>query len=412
MSRASPTRSIDCRTCKLRFRADRLEDAHCGKRPSKRPGEDAQCDLTEARQFNLMFETQVGAMEDGSSSRRTSVPRRRRASSSTSRTSCSSRGASRRSASRRPASRSATRSRRATSSSACASSSRWRWSTSCRPTRRSVVRVLARAALPVVPRPRAAARAAAHPRARSGGALALLERHERHRVPLPHRLAGARRRREPRRLRPDAAHGAFGHEARVGRAGRRALHAVRHRAGREHRADLRRDARRRLRRGGRRRPRPHRAAAASADRADQGGDPAADREERRDGLEGARAPERAAAPPHGRVRRRRPDRAPLPPPGRDRHAVGVHDRRPDARGRHRHRARARLARAGAAAVVRRPRAGSRTRSSGRGARRSNEARARDRRRARGARGRLRLDEDGHRDADGHDREDGHDARRP
>jgi glycyl-tRNA synthetase len=58
---------IDCRTCKLRFRADKLEDAQCGRRPSKRPGEDAQCDLTEARQFNLMFQTQVGAMEDGSS---------------------------------------------------------------------------------------------------------------------------------------------------------------------------------------------------------------------------------------------------------------------------------------------------------------------------------------------------------
>src|SRR5260221_5675672 len=58
---------VDCRTCKLRFRADRLEDSQCGKRPSKRPGEDAQCDLTEARQFNLMFQTQVGAMEDASS---------------------------------------------------------------------------------------------------------------------------------------------------------------------------------------------------------------------------------------------------------------------------------------------------------------------------------------------------------
>jgi glycyl-tRNA synthetase len=59
---------VDCRTCKLRFRADRLEDAQCGKRPSKRPGEHSECDLTEARQFNLMFQTQVGAMEDGSSS--------------------------------------------------------------------------------------------------------------------------------------------------------------------------------------------------------------------------------------------------------------------------------------------------------------------------------------------------------
>jgi len=58
---------VDCRTCKLRFRADKLEDSHCGRRPSKRPGEDAQCDLTEARQFNLMFETRVGAMEDAAS---------------------------------------------------------------------------------------------------------------------------------------------------------------------------------------------------------------------------------------------------------------------------------------------------------------------------------------------------------
>src|SRR5881275_3580579 len=58
---------VDCRTCKLRFRADKLEDAQCGKRPSKRPGEDAQCDLTEPRQFNLMFETRVGAMQDDAS---------------------------------------------------------------------------------------------------------------------------------------------------------------------------------------------------------------------------------------------------------------------------------------------------------------------------------------------------------
>src|SRR3954468_21693417 len=58
---------IDCRTCKLRFRADRLEDAHCGRKPSKRPGETPDCDLPEARLFNLMFQTQVGAMEDASS---------------------------------------------------------------------------------------------------------------------------------------------------------------------------------------------------------------------------------------------------------------------------------------------------------------------------------------------------------
>jgi glycyl-tRNA synthetase len=55
---------VDCRTCKLRFRADKLEDASCGRKPSKRPGETPDCDLTEPRQFNLMFETHVGALQD------------------------------------------------------------------------------------------------------------------------------------------------------------------------------------------------------------------------------------------------------------------------------------------------------------------------------------------------------------
>jgi glycyl-tRNA synthetase len=58
---------VDCRTCKLRFRADHLEQSSCGRRPSKRPGEDAQCDLTEPRHFNLMFETHVGALRDDAS---------------------------------------------------------------------------------------------------------------------------------------------------------------------------------------------------------------------------------------------------------------------------------------------------------------------------------------------------------
>ena len=55
---------VDCRTCKLRFRADQLEQSQCGKRPSKRPGEYSECDLTEARQFNLMFETTIGPVEE------------------------------------------------------------------------------------------------------------------------------------------------------------------------------------------------------------------------------------------------------------------------------------------------------------------------------------------------------------
>jgi glycyl-tRNA synthetase len=58
---------VDCRTCKLRFRADKLDDAQCGRKPSKRPGEAEECDLTEARQFNLMFETNVGAVRDDAS---------------------------------------------------------------------------------------------------------------------------------------------------------------------------------------------------------------------------------------------------------------------------------------------------------------------------------------------------------
>jgi glycyl-tRNA synthetase len=58
---------VDCRTCKLRFRADKLEDAQCGRKPSKRPGEAEECDLTDARQFNLMFETNVGAVRDDAS---------------------------------------------------------------------------------------------------------------------------------------------------------------------------------------------------------------------------------------------------------------------------------------------------------------------------------------------------------
>ncbi len=55
---------VDCRTCKLRFRADRLQDAPCGRKPSKHPGETPDCDLTEAREFNLMFETTVGPVKD------------------------------------------------------------------------------------------------------------------------------------------------------------------------------------------------------------------------------------------------------------------------------------------------------------------------------------------------------------
>src|SRR5207302_884260 len=58
---------VDCRTCKLRFRADKLEDSHCGRKPSKHPGGTPECDLTEPRQFNLMFETTVGPVQEAGS---------------------------------------------------------------------------------------------------------------------------------------------------------------------------------------------------------------------------------------------------------------------------------------------------------------------------------------------------------
>jgi glycyl-tRNA synthetase len=67
---------VDCRTCKRRFRADHLQEAragsqahdvHCGRAPSRLPGEHPDCDLTEAREFNLMFETSIGPVKDAGS---------------------------------------------------------------------------------------------------------------------------------------------------------------------------------------------------------------------------------------------------------------------------------------------------------------------------------------------------------
>src|SRR6201985_3547476 len=58
---------VDCRTCKLRFRADQLEFAACGRKPSKHPGETPDFDLTEARAFHLMCERTIGPVkEEGS----------------------------------------------------------------------------------------------------------------------------------------------------------------------------------------------------------------------------------------------------------------------------------------------------------------------------------------------------------
>ncbi|MHC4550086.1 MAG: glycine--tRNA ligase [Planctomycetota bacterium] len=50
---------VDCRKCQQRFRADRLPEEKCP--------EGGAHDYTEARQFNMMFKTQVGPVEDSSS---------------------------------------------------------------------------------------------------------------------------------------------------------------------------------------------------------------------------------------------------------------------------------------------------------------------------------------------------------
>ena len=61
---------VDCKECKARFRADQIEDSECGNKAYK--GRKAtKCfeegKFTEARNFNLMFKTNIGAIEDETS---------------------------------------------------------------------------------------------------------------------------------------------------------------------------------------------------------------------------------------------------------------------------------------------------------------------------------------------------------
>ena len=53
---------VDCKTCKSRFRADHIPTSQCPRKPSKCPGDHDECQLTEPREFNLMFKTTVGAL--------------------------------------------------------------------------------------------------------------------------------------------------------------------------------------------------------------------------------------------------------------------------------------------------------------------------------------------------------------
>ncbi len=53
---------VDCRACKGRFRQDKLQDVKCPNEPNVCAGSGKECDLTEAREFNLMFRTTIGAV--------------------------------------------------------------------------------------------------------------------------------------------------------------------------------------------------------------------------------------------------------------------------------------------------------------------------------------------------------------
>jgi glycyl-tRNA synthetase len=56
---------IDCKTCKGRFRADQTNEIPCPQKPSKCVNE-CHGEKTEARAFNLMFQTYVGPVQDDS----------------------------------------------------------------------------------------------------------------------------------------------------------------------------------------------------------------------------------------------------------------------------------------------------------------------------------------------------------
>ena len=254
-------------------------------------------------------------------------PRPRRGSSSTSRTSRSSRAASRRSGSRRSASRSATRSRPGTSSSARSSSSRWRWSSSCRPAEAEEwYRYWIDERLDWYTRYGIRPESLRVRAARGRRALALLERHERHRVPLSDRLVGARGDREPRRRstspRTRRRPGRRSSGSTAGAASGTSPRVIEPAAGvnRSMLAFLC-DAYDEEVVGERERTvlRLH-----PADRAGEGRGAAARSPATRGMAEKARALYEELRRVDGRrARRQRPDRPPLPPPGRDRHAVGL-----------------------------------------------------------------------------------------
>ena len=310
---------VDCTNCKNRFRLDKLDDPDtcpsCGKHGT----------FTEARQFNLMFKTQAGPVEDSAA---VGLPApgdgaghvrqlRQRAADDAAR--------SRRSASPRSARRSATRSRRRTGSSAPASSSRWRWSSSSPPAdeRRSGTSTGATSgwtgtsATASRPTCCACARTSADELSHYSAGTADVE----FRFPWGFDELEGIAQRTDYDLRAHAEHSGERLDY-FDQADQRALRAVRHRA------------------GGRRHPHDGRLPAAAYDEDVINGE---DRtvlrlhprlapyqvavlplsQEGHADAAGPRDPQGAEPAVHGRLRRDPGDRPPLPPAGRDRHAAGV-----------------------------------------------------------------------------------------
>ena len=205
---------VDCRVCKHRFRADDLDNATCPQKPSKPPGQGPNCDLTEARDFNLMFETTIGPVKESGTSvylrpetaqgifinfKNVLQIARRRPPFGIAQVGKSFRN-------------------EITPGNFLFRTREFEqmemeFFVPPGPGGR-VVPLLGRRARGLVPPLRHPAREPARARARRLGALALLERHERSRVPLPDRLGRARGHRQPRRLRPAPARRVLRHQAR------------------------------------------------------------------------------------------------------------------------------------------------------------------------------------------------------
>ena len=133
---------VDCRNCRSALPPGQARGPRACARTAGREGS-----FTEARQFNLMFKTHAGPVEDAGAVAYLRPETAQGMFVNFTNVLQTPAARSRRSASPRSASRSATRSRRGTSCSAPVSSSRWRWSSSCPPDEGpTVVRVLVRGA--------------------------------------------------------------------------------------------------------------------------------------------------------------------------------------------------------------------------------------------------------------------------